>query len=199
MKNFAFALALTAVFLPTTSSADTKNFEGFSAGLNLNMLSAGIDYTEAGSRSFLGGKQAISAGLDAAYGFNLSDSGVLTVGLEADVTSPEIWNSTDAASSAKQKNRYGIYIAPGALINKDTLVYGKVGYNSMKGELESNGARTSDRFTGVGYGFGVKTMISTQAFLKVEVNRYSFGSEELDGTTSKPGGTSGVLGLGASF
>ena len=137
MKNFAFALALTAVFLPTTSSAGTKNFEGFSAGLNLNMLSAGIDYTEAGSRSFLGGKQAISAGLDAAYGFNLSDSGVLTVGLEADVTSPEIWNSTDGASSAKQKNRYGIYIAPGALINKDTMVYGKVGYNSMKGDVSS--------------------------------------------------------------
>ena len=199
MKNFAFALGLTAVLLPTTSFAETKNFEGFSAGLNLNMLSAGIDYTEDGSRTFLGGKQAISAGLDAAYGFNLSDSGVLTVGLEADVTSPEIWNSTDGASSAKQKNRYGIYIAPGALINKDTMVYGKVGYNSMKGEFGFPGGQVSNRYSGAGYGFGVKTIISPQVFLKVEVNRYTFGSELVDGDTVKPAATVGVLGIGTSF
>jgi hypothetical protein len=203
MKNLTCALALTAAILPATSIADTKNFEGVSVGLNLNMVSAGIDATEdTGERTFLGGKQAFSAGLDVAYGFSLSDSGVMTVGLEADVTSPEIWNTAggpDGVLSLKQKNRYGLYFAPGVVVTKDTLIYGKVGYNSMKGEIEGGGGRISDRFTGVGYGFGVKTMISPQAFLKIEINRHSYGSEVLDGTSIKPAGTTGVLGIGTSF
>jgi opacity protein-like surface antigen len=198
MKKIAIACVLAAVSFPTVSFADTKNFEGFSAGLNLNMISGGFDLND-GQRTFLGGKQAISAGLDFAYGFSMSQSGVLTVGLDADVTSPETFSTTEDSLSFKQKNRYGIYIAPGTLINKDTLVYGKVGYNSMKGEFGFPSGQVSNRYSGAGYGFGVKTIISPQVFLKVEVNRYTFGSELVDGDTVKPAATVGVLGIGTSF
>jgi hypothetical protein len=51
----------------------------------------------------------------------------------------------------------------------------------------------------MGYGLGVRTMISPTAFVKVEVNRVSFGAETIGGVSIKPSGTTGVLGIGTSF
>jgi len=116
-----------------------------------------------------------------------------------DLTKPKIFSTTEANFTATQKNRFGIFLAPGAVINNDTLIYGKLSYNSMKGELSANDGSLSETFRGIGYGFGVKTMISPTVFMKVEVNRISYGGEIIDGVTYKPSGTTGVLGIGTSF
>jgi opacity protein-like surface antigen len=202
MKNLTCALALTAAILPATSIADTKNFEGLSAALNLGFFSGGIKLTEgADIVDGFGGKQTFGAGFELAYGAKMSDTGVVTVGIDADLTQPEVFSATlgGDALSAKQKNRFGVFFAPGTVINKDTLLYGKLSYNSMKGEISTNGASASDTFTGMGYGLGVRTMISPTAFVKVEVNRVSFGAETIGDASIKPSGTTGVLGIGTSF
>ena len=73
----------------------------------------------------------------------------------------------------------------------------------MKGEMVGAGDFTdlnrSQSFTGFGYGLGVKTMITPQAFLKVEVNRLSYSSETIGAWTVEPSGTVGVVGIGTSF
>lgn len=205
MKNLTCALALTAAILPTTSIADTKNFEGFSGSLNMSLVSSGIKLTGDGLvGDGLGGKQEYSAGVDLGYGVKLSDTGIFTVGIDADFVQPTVFTLTADGDTltAKQKNRFGIYFAPGTVIGKDTLIYGKVGYNSMKGEVTGSGGwdiRRSETFTGFGYGLGIKTMISPQAFLKIELNRLSFGSETVGAAQYKPSATTGVLGIGTSF
>jgi hypothetical protein len=202
MKNLTCALALTAAILPATSIADTKNFEGLSAALNLGFFSGGVKLID-GADSFdgLGGKQTFGAGFELAYGAKMSDTGVITVGIDADLTQPEVFSATAGGTtlSAKQKNRFGVFFAPGTVISKDTLLYGKLSYNSMKGETSTNGVSASDTFAGMGYGLGVRTMISPTAFVKVEVNRVSFGAETIGDASIKPSGTTGVLGIGTSF
>jgi opacity protein-like surface antigen len=69
----------------------------------------------------------------------------------------------------------------------------------MKGERNYAGDVLSTTFTGFGYGVGIKTMISPTVFVKVEVNRVSFGAEIFDGASNKPSGTTGVLGIGTSY
>jgi opacity protein-like surface antigen len=202
MKKLAIVCVLAAVSFPTASFADTKNFEGMSAAFNLGFISAAIkDVDGADTVDGFGGKQSYVAGFDLAYGAKMSDTGVITVGIDADLSQPEIFaaNTGGNALTAKQKNRFGVFIAPGTVINKDTLLYGKASYNSMKGEINAGGTVFSDTFTGFGYGVGIKTMVSPTVFVKVEVNRVSFGAETIDGTSNKPSGTTGVLGIGTSF
>jgi opacity protein-like surface antigen len=203
MKNLTCALALTAAILPITSIADTKNFEGFSGSLNLGLVSAALKLNDgADIADGFGGKQSFVAGVDLAYGAKMSDTGVITVGVEADLTQPEILtqNLGGTVLSAKQKNKFGLFLAPGTVVNKDTLLYGKLSYNSMKGQIIEDGVAWSDTYKGFGYGVGIKTMISPTVFVKVEVNRVSFGGETRDGWgILKPSGTTGVLGIGTSF
>ncbi len=206
MKNLTCALVLTAAILPATSIADTKNFEGFSGSLNLGLASPGLK-TSVGNLVFdsFGGRSEFTGGIDLSWGTKISETGVLTVGIEADLIQPDVVSFAGGGDSltAKQKNRYGIYLAPGTVIGRETLVYGKVGYNSMKGEMVGAGDFTdlnrSQSFTGFGYGLGVKTMITPQAFLKVEVNRLSYSSETIGAWTVEPSGTVGVVGIGTSF
>jgi opacity protein-like surface antigen len=207
MKKLATVCVLAAAGFPTASFADTKNFEGFAGSLNLGLASPGIK-TTVGNVVFdsFGGNSEFSGGIDLSWGTKISETGVLTVGVEADLIQPDVFNVNAGDGdtlAAKQKNRYGIYVAPGTVIGRDTLVYGKVGYNSMKGELVGAGVFTdltrSQSFTGFGYGLGIKTMLTPQAFLKVEVNRLSYSSETIGVWTVEPSGTVGVIGIGTSF
>jgi opacity protein-like surface antigen len=204
MKKLTIACSLVAASYSTASFADTKNFEGLSAAFNLGFVSAAVNngigapYSQDG----LGGKQSFVAGIDLSYGAKMSDTSVITVGVEADLTQPAIFTAMQAGTETilKQKNGFGVSIAPGTVINNDTLLYGKVSYNSMKLEINVDGEHVSStNFTGFGYGFGIKTMISPTVFVKVEVNRVSFGAEIIDDALNKPSGTTGVLGIGRSF
>jgi opacity protein-like surface antigen len=207
MKKLVILCSMAAISYSTASFADTKNFEGFAGSLNLGLISSGIKLS-GGDAVFdgFGGKSAFSGGIDLGWGTKISDTGVLTVGVEADLIQPDVFNVNAGGGdtlTAKQKHRYGIYVAPGTVIGNDTLVYGKVGYNSMKGELVGAGDfaefTRSQSFTGFGYGLGIKTMITPQAFLKVEVNRLSYSSEIIGSGTFEPSSTVGVVGIGTSF
>jgi hypothetical protein len=198
MRNFVLASFFSVLMIPVGASADTKNFEGLSVGLNLNLISSGLKVTDgADAIDSFGGKEATSAALDLAYGLKIGDTGVLTLGLDVDLSNPTIFQATlDGENlSAKQKNRYGVYVAPGTAINKDTLLYGRLGYNRLKGEITLGGDTGSETYNGVSYGLGVKVMISKDAFVKVEANRLTFSSK--DGL--EPSATVGTIGVGIKF
>jgi hypothetical protein len=197
-KKLLLASLVSASMIPAIAQADTKNFEGLSAGLNLNLIHAGIKLTEDGDTlDGLGGKEAASVALDVAYGFKLGNSSVLTLGIDVDFSKPKIASLNDF--SVKQKSRYGIYLAPGTAINKDTLFYGRLGYNKLEGELEIDGTSAKQKFNGVSYGVGIKTMISKSTFVKVEANRLTYSSKTLEGVGFEPSATVGTVGIGMNF
>jgi hypothetical protein len=210
-KKLLLASLVSASMIPAIAQADTKNFEGLSAGLNLNLVSGGAklsgeDSGDAYSFDGLGGKQTQSVSVDVSYGLSLGGSSVLTVGLDADLSDAKLATFTDADANdgfnveVKQKNRYGVYVAPGIAVTKDALIYGKLGYNSMKGELSSPDGAVSQTYKGVSYGVGTKIMISKNTFFKVEASRYTFSSKTTDDDTSvKPSATVGTIGFGIKF
>ena len=183
--------------------ADTKNFEGLSAGVNLNLISGGVKITNgADSIDSFGGKQTMSGSLDLAYGIKVGNTGIFTLGVEFDLSKPTLFSSVESGNtlSIKQGSRYGIYIAPGTALNKDTLLYGRIGFHKLKGEiLDSVDGDVSQKFSGFSYGLGIKTMLSKDAFIKVEANRLTYGSETADGIQLKPSATAGTIGIGINF
>ena len=209
MKKLLIASLVSASMIPAIAQADTKNFEGLSAGLNLNLISGGVKLSVGNvSLDSLGGKQTQSIAVDAAYGFAMGGKGVLTIGIDADLSDAKIASFSDPDEnvtgdfSVKQKSRYGIYIAPGVAVTKDTLVYGKVGYNRMKGEISDADTSASLNFNGVSYGVGTKIMISKDAFFRIEVSRYTFSSKadpDVPALSYKPAATVGTIGLGMNF
>lgn len=202
MKKLA-TLLLPLSLISTSVLADTKNFVGLSAGLNLNFISAGVKLVD-GADSFdgLGGKQTQTAGVDAAYGYvPFGTNTVFTVGLDADLSNATVAEATvdGTTGTVKQGNRFGIYFAPGVVVAKETLIYGKVGYNQMKGTVSVDTASVSKNFRGVSYGAGTKIMISNVTFLKIEIGRYTFDSKTVDTATVKPSATVGTIGIGMRF
>jgi len=206
-KKLLLASLISASMIPAIAQADTKNFEGLSAGLNLNLISGGVKLSVgAVSLDSLGGKQTQSVAVDAAYGFAMGGKGVLTIGIDADLSDAKIasFSDPDGDFSAKQKNRYGIYVAPGLAVTKDALVYGKIGYNKMKGDIsdEETGVSASLNFDGVSYGVGAKIMLSKEAFIRVEASRYTFSSKSdpaIPAISYKPSATVGTIGIGMNF
>ena len=212
MKNLLMASLVSVSMIPAIAQADTKNFEGLSAGLNLNLISGGLKLsgvdgsTGAFSLDALGGKQTQSASVELSYGFSLGGNSVITVGLDADLSDAKLASYSDDDSDGinvevKQKNRYGVYVAPGIAITKDALVYAKLGYNKMKGELSFTGGESaSENFNGVSFGIGSRIMISKNTFFKVEAARYNFSSKSIEDLGSiKPSATVGSIGLGIKF
>ena len=202
MKRIKMSLIAAALAASPAAFADTSNFTGLSAGLNLNLITGGVKVSVDGeSFDGIGGKQTESASLDFAYGFAIGSTNVLNVGIDIDLSEPKIYeqNATDANTSAKQKNRYGVYVAPGITVGKDTLVYGKLGYNRFKGEIVLEGTAGSTSFTGVSYGAGAKVMLSKNMFMRIEANRQTYSSKTLLGVAFKPSATVGTIGLGMKF
>jgi opacity protein-like surface antigen len=204
MKKLLASMVVLAspLLISGAALADTKNFQGLSAGLNLNLVQGGakLEYDGLTVDGF-GGKQSQSAAIDIAYGIPFGAEGVLTVGIDADLSDTKIFSTTDPDLdiNIKQKNRYGIYFAPGIAITKDALIYGKLGYSKMKGELSSSDGTGSLNFGGVSYGVGTRIMISKTSFFKVEASRYTFGSETTDDASIKPSATVGTIGIGFKF
>jgi len=100
---------------------------------------------------------------------------------------------------------YEISLAPGFVVSKDTLLYGKLGYFSVR----ANSDTESYTQTGYSYGIGAKTLFNTASLGN---NFYVFGElksragNTVKQTTSsgytfdmKAGGTSFLLGVGMNF
>lgn len=206
MKKLIAVAFLTSGLAFSAQAADTKNFEGFSAGLNLNMFSMGVAVTDTRTDTS-GGDPVESYSFDATYGFKIGPSRVLSVGIEYDLGKPQIYRSfyplmEDPEWKIRQKQRYGIYVAPGIAISKEALLYAKLGWGQWKGESEAffrNGSSNSLTFGGFNYGIGAKLMVSDRVFVKVEAIRHSFNSEKNGISNLKPSASMGTIGIGRNF
>jgi opacity protein-like surface antigen len=99
----------------------------------------------------------------------------------------------------KKTNSYNIFLAPGFVIDKDKLVYVKVGYTGMS--LKS--ASDTTNFTGYSAGLGYKQMISGSLYGFAEVNYAKYGDQNIGGTgvtgTFNASATNALVGVGYKF
>ncbi len=202
------ALAAIAAACSTSAFAQVSNFTGPSAGVNLSTVSTTTKISPDGEVALDGiGQQSFGSSLQAAYGFPLSNEAVLSVGGTYALTKDKAGNfeiDTGKVVQFKVKNQMSLYVEPGYLVSNTTLAYGKLSYESAKlaGESSVADANGSQKVNGIGYGFGIRTMLDKNLSLQAEVKQVQYGTENFndDGSAKfKTSATVGTIGLGYKF
>ncbi len=227
MNKKALALLVAAAFAaPTLASA--KDFTGFGAGVELQLKSTGFEISEVSTypdgfdswSQDLGGKQDVIGALNVWYGFNVTPSVVLQVGGTYDLGKTEAggwtYSNPDYSASFKveESGHYSLYLAPGYRVTPKTLVYGKIAYHSMKGKASwsdsdsDSGTWFSTKFSGLGLGAGVSTMLTSNIYAYAEAQHVMYGDKTIDSGSGegwtwtekvKPTSTIGSIGIGWNF
>jgi hypothetical protein len=108
------------------------------------------------------------------------------------------------SASIQMDSYYDISVAPGFLISKDTLLYGKLGYYSVKAYGDVEGFTQ----TGYSYGIGAKTLFNTSSsgnhfYVYGELkSRAGNTIQQTSGSNTfdmKAGGMSFLVGVGMNF
>jgi len=213
-------ISLLVASMLFTGSAYAGNFEGLSvfgkAGVKSSEVEIKFDDTISGGGSGKSdgtGRSEYFGAVGIDYGFKLNEKFVALIGAEIDVNDTTFYKSTDvdngvvSTAKFKQKNSYGIYVAPGYMINEDTLLYTKLSYNRAKLSAKftegNDSGSLSDNFDGFGFGVGARVFVAKNIYLNAEWQKITYGSEKFsdsDGTTKfKPESTVGTIGIGYNF
>jgi opacity protein-like surface antigen len=190
----AIALASSSVF------AQAANFQGFSAGANVNFATTSTEVGGSGAAVKFG-ETSQNASLQAAYGIGLSNSAVLGFGGTyslGDLKAGSI-SINGTTASLKAKNLYSLYIEPGIVVGNTSLAYAKLAYLGTKGEATDGNTTGRENFTGMGFGAGFRTMLNKNLYLQVEFLQANFDSKNFRGANIKLSGTTGTVGLGYKF
>ena len=204
MKTIVSTSTLALLFLSTQFAiAGTESFTGPSVGVDVNMqsMSTKVSGTLGGTAtSGTFGESAIAGSVKAAYGFATSDKSVLSFGGTYSITDAKSGTVVAGANTVKflGKNAWNVYLEPGFLAGANTLIYGKAGYASFKGETEGV-ATTPTTFHGYTYGIGIRSMIDNNLYVEIEGLQYKFSSKTFSGVTYEPSGTQANVGLGYKF
>ncbi len=205
-KVIVISSILAAVAFSSSAFAQAKNFEGFTAGINVSSVggSAKVNGTDesGGSQSETSGQQSFVPGIELGYNFAASDSVILGFTATYDFTKTKFFDASDVDSfdSGYGQNRYSINFKPGYVIAPNVMLYATVGYNSMT--LKSSGTGEPDiskRLNGIGYGAGISVMLSKNIFAKAEVQQVGYNSLTSGDDTVKPSTTIGTIGIGYKF
>lgn len=217
-------VAVSALFLTNTALAG--NFEGFSVFAKAGSQSVDNELKWIGtngdvSKSDGNGRSSLATIVGADYGFKVNDKFLTLVGVEFKINNSDVYKSNEYDSSTgdtsktkyEQKNAYSIYLAPGYLINEETLIYAKLSYNKTKIEgkftdydasaSETTNTKYSRNFDGFGYGIGARVSLNKNLFLNAEWQKIQFDNESKtfgNGVIkAKPDATIGTIGIGYNF
>lgn len=201
MKKILIATAVAATLFTPHVFAQARNFEGFSLGLNLNAASASSEISGVGFFN-KNGDTTTTGAIQAAYGFPVGDAFVFGIGASYDFGDLKVGSTSASGTSyeLKGKDRYSVYFEPGLLIANSSMVYAKIGYQGMKGEINfSTGQSSSDDYFGAGYGAGIRTMVNKNVYVQAEFVQMYFDEKTQNGVRTKPSATVGTIGVGYKF
>ena len=201
MKKNLLVAALLSV-AATGAFAQAKNFEGFTAGINVSSVGGTSTFKDSDGAKIDMGQQSVVPGVELGYNYAASKDIVLGLTATYDFVDTKLGeaSSADGSFNIKGQNRMSVNFKPGYVITPSTMVYATVGYNSMSGKLSGDsGASITKTYTGVGYGLGVAVMATKNVFVKAEVQQVNFGSQSASGSSAQPNLTVGTIGLGYKF
>ena len=176
--------------LSQISSADTKDFSGFTLGANLNSVNTTVQETYA-SNEEVGkyGESNYLGSLQAGYTWALSDKSTLGIGASYVFGNLKAGAKVVGEDEYKGKGHYAVYIEPGYVVGDSTLLYGKLGYAAMNGyDIDDGDASEKVKVHGAIYGVGVRKTLSDNLFLQLEFTHSNFGSK-----TESPDPTDDIL------
>ena len=209
--------ALTFAGLSMGAFAQAKNFEGMNVTGSIGYQSATAKITDislAGLTVDDSKPAGITLNLGLEYIAAINDQYTLGLGVE---TNPLASNSArfetyfngtkipNNGGTTTVSSSYGLFVSPGMAVNKETLVYGKLGYVQVTTKGTNDGATNppSETTNGYGLGLGLKQLMGKNTFLFGELNYLILQSKSGSGggITYKTGGSamSGAVGIGYKF
>ena len=219
-------LRLSAIALLASSTslmAQSKSFEGLSAGIGLSVIGveiAGSNAQASGDTSTgTVGKITEIASLDLSYGFAASSNFVIGVGAsytpgKAKAGSGSLTDGTaggsDGSGSATVtiKDPYTVYVMPTYVLNKDSALFAKIGYTQADVTTTSAGRATvtsgPGNLEGWAYTIGSKNMLTNNTYLSVEATYSDYDTLSAtmsNGTTvtGSPKTIQGTVSIGYKF
>lgn len=199
-SKFSYVCAFVAL-ISTNTHAQQAMFEGLSVGVNTEFKSTTVELSPTGG-SFSGfGQQNTGVSVSADYGLPISDRGILLFGGKMDLTDTTILKIEGGNSSVtlKEKNHYSVFIAPGVVLNKSTLGYAKLSYETSDAAIEFSGLSASEKYSGLGYGAGLRTQLNGRWFANIEAMRVVFDTKSSVAVSTKTGSTVAAIGLTYKF
>lgn len=176
MKTFS-TLRLLALTVCCSSSfaAESQTFTGFTLGATAGLSHNAMDYS-----GYIAGKSSskndVVGGLNAAYGFGLGESFVLSVGGTYSLNKTSFGQTTylDGGNTiyvnGDIKNHWSVFVAPGLRLAPQWLAYGKLSYHSAKSSYTDTlvGSGSSNHH-GIGYGIGTAYAVARNIEISAEV------------------------------
>ena len=194
---------LGLAFISTVSMAQTTAFSGAAVGASVNLSGSSFKANDTNNEYSTIGDQNLGLALTASYGLDVSSEILVLLGVDLDFAEKKFLKTQDSKNYANTKNSMSLFAAPGMLINENTLVYGKLSFETTKFNIgtktTSNNVTTTrskeESINGVGFGFGVRNKINNNLFLQTEIKRVNYNSLDYFNTKIKPSTTSGNVGL----
>lgn len=207
MQSFKFTAGIVtlAALLGGNVAIAADNFTGFTLGASAGLSHNSIDYA-----GYIAGKSStkdnIVGGVNAGYGFALSDAAVLSVGASYVLNKSKFGevtylNSGDTIRvNGKFKDHWSVFIAPGYRFAPQWQGYAKLSYHIAKSEYSDTlmGAGTSNHH-GIGYGAGLSYAVAKQVEVSAEVQHVRFNSASFALSSGRPEVTEFNVGVNYRF
>jgi len=209
--------ALTFAGLSMGAFAQAKNFEGMNVTGSVGYQSTTVKFTDI-SLALLTVGDASPAGATVNLGLEyiaaINDQYTLGLGVEMNPLASNAGRFESSFNGTKITNgggtstissSYALFVSPGMAINKETLVYGKLGYVqlSSKGTNDDGTAIPSGTDSAYSLGLGLKQLMGKNTFLFGEFNYLIVQSKSGSGggITYKTSGSgmNGAVGIGYKF
>jgi opacity protein-like surface antigen len=212
------AVALLATTAATPALSQSKNFAGPSIAVHTGYTGTdtkmSFDAAEDGYLSF--GENDVTYGADLAYSFPVDNNFLISVGATYDFDKIKAGTAAavgedesgddDLSLKLSLKDHYSFYIEPTYAFNNSTALFAKLAYHQAKGSVNLSGGDTatgSKNFEGWGYGFGIKTFLNNNVFVKAEASLVEYDKETYgtagDAVSFKPETVSGLISIGYKF
>ena len=205
------AVALLATTAATPALSQSKNFAGPSIAIHAGYTGTDtkmtFDTADAGYLNY--GENDVTYGADLAYSFPVDNNFLISIGATYDFDKIKGGSLGAGAESLKLslKDHYSFYIEPTYAFNNSTALFAKLGYHQAKGSvnlaIEGESATGSKNFEGWGYGFGIKTFLNNNVFVKAEASLVEYDKETYgsggDAVGFKPETVSGLISIGYKF
>ncbi len=207
------AVALLASVAATPAFSQAKNFAGPSIAIHAGYTGTDTKMTTDAPGHLSWGENDVTYGADLAYSFPVDNNFLISIGATYDFDKIKAGSgSSDEAGDELSlklslKNHYSFYIEPTYAFNNSTALFAKLGYHHAKGSVNLAGAGDtatgSKNFEGWGYGFGIKTFLNNNVFVKAEASLVEYDKETYgsggDVVSFKPETVSGLISIGYKF
>ena len=205
--NKISTLSLLTLTLCATPGFATEPpaFTGLTLGASAGLSRNSVDYS-----GYIAGKSSSKSNfvgnLNAAYGFALNESVVLSVGATYALNNTKFGQVSYLESgntiyvTGELKDHWSVFVAPGLRFAPQWLGYAKLAYHSAKSDYTDTlmGSSTS-RHHGVGYGAGVAYAVARNVEVNAEIQHVRLSSASFALSSGKPAVTEFNVGVNYRF